>query len=583
MSNNKVTIKGLDSAYQEPLNCILNSSFSIQIEKNTNWQLSLTAYDDKSVAFNLLAVEASLFWDNQEYIIKQVEIDNSEGITTCQVTATHVAYEIYKIFNRNTKTATLSVKDVLSFYLDNNDYGFTYEVQGVFDTKSFTDLGSNNAKDMLSTIFDAWEDAIFYPDNKNIRIYQHDSIAQNLGNRIDYLRDTSEVQLTYDSSSGIVNKLRCVSEAEDDEGTVYFDPFYVQDDDSINLYGIHDGGDLSDDRFHSASSMKNYALTQLTPEPSLSIEVTKTGENDFDIFEIVRLEVRKSNFVVNVEVVSVQYYPFDITQSSSVTLNSNATNILNYQKKAKNNLQNNINSQKTQITSLTETITKQQETITSVNANYTSLSKQYLELYNKIQNIIDNNDVWVSGSIFIDTSSNNSLTQAQFNNMYSDGAKGLIVKLTEGTTYTNSTAPTHISYAKSAGMSIVGAYHFLRGTSTGTAQGQAFLAQLKAQSIGTNAIVACDIESSDLSTNLATLNSMISDFYAVLTAAGYTNTADYASASWFGSRFTSTAKFKWIASWSASTAPTGASAWQFTDSWESYGVDASYSYAKAFI
>lgn len=226
-------------------------------------------------------------------------------------------------------------------------------------------------------------------------------------------------------------------------------------------------------------------------------------------------------------------------------------------------------------------LNKFQEPLNSIPDDLKSVKDDLQKQIDELKN--GSTGTWVSGSIFIDTSSNNSLTQAQFNNMYSDGAKGLIVKLTEGTTYTNSTAPTHISYAKSAGMSIVGAYHFLRGTSTGTAQGQAFLAQLKAQSISTDAIVACDIESSDLSTNLATLNSMISDFYAVLTAAGYTNTADYASSSWFGSRFTSTAKFKWIASWSASTAPTGANAWQFTDLWKTYGVDASYSYAKAFI
>ncbi len=219
-----------------------------------------------------------------------------------------------------------------------------------------------------------------------------------------------------------------------------------------------------------------------------------------------------------------------------------------------------------------------QETVDSIPDNLQSVKD---ELQKQIDELKDS--TWVSGSMFIDTSSNNSLTQAQFNSMYSDGAKGLIVKLTEGTTYINSTAPTHISYAKSAGMKIVGAYHFLRGTSTGTGQGQAFLAQLQAQSISTDAIVACDIESSDLSTNLAALNSMISDFYAVLTAAGYTNTADYASSSWFGERFTSLAKYKWIADWEVSIVPSGANAWQFTDSWKTYGVDASYSYNKAFI
>jgi GH25 family lysozyme M1 (1,4-beta-N-acetylmuramidase) len=140
-----------------------------------------------------------------------------------------------------------------------------------------------------------------------------------------------------------------------------------------------------------------------------------------------------------------------------------------------------------------------------------------------------------------------------------------------------------LANANSAGIKAVGAYHFLKGDSTGTAQGQAFLAEIQALGLSKTAIVACDIEDNSLSSSVATLNSMISDFYAVLTAAGYTNTCDYASASWFGSRFTSTAKFKWIASIGTSTKPSGADAWQYTWTYNGGKLDCSYSYNKAFV
>jgi GH25 family lysozyme M1 (1,4-beta-N-acetylmuramidase) len=223
------------------------------------------------------------------------------------------------------------------------------------------------------------------------------------------------------------------------------------------------------------------------------------------------------------------------------------------------------------------TISKQADAISKISDNYSSLS-------DTVQNIINNNDVWISGQKFIDTSSNNgAMNVSDFTTLYNAGVKGIIVKATEGTDYVNSYAAPHLANANSAGIKTVGAYHFLKGTTTGTAQGQAFLAEIQALGLAKTAIVACDIEDSSLSSDLATLNSMIAGFYKVLTDAGYANTADYASASWFSSRFTSSAKYKWIASIGVSTKPSGADAWQYTWTFNGGNLDCSYSYNKAFI
>src|SRR5699024_3523405 len=52
---------------------------------------------DGSLAYQMLESEASIFLDNQEYIIKQVADDSSSGLDSVQVTATHVYFEIQKI------------------------------------------------------------------------------------------------------------------------------------------------------------------------------------------------------------------------------------------------------------------------------------------------------------------------------------------------------------------------------------------------------------------------------------------------------------------------------------------------------
>ncbi|KRM92790.1 minor structural protein [Loigolactobacillus rennini DSM 20253] len=286
-----------------------------------------------------MSVEASVYWQGQEYIIKQVVSAHSSGVNTIQVTAVHVAYEVSRVRQRQVKTGTLtySVNDVLAFYLSGNKLGFTWQVIGNFDKQQITDLGNSSGKDMLSKIASTWSDAVFWPDNKNIRIYQHDAIAKNLGNRIDYLHNTSEVKLTYDST-GLVNQVKVYGKQKENTGTdsdkteYYFTPFLVTDEQSVKQWELHPGDDISDERFTNASTMRAYALAKMTSEPPLTIETSEQRAGEPALMEIRRLEIRPSGFATQVEIVAYKYYPLDKAKPTEVTLNNRAKTILNYKK-----------------------------------------------------------------------------------------------------------------------------------------------------------------------------------------------------------------------------------------------------------
>ncbi|KRM92866.1 minor structural protein [Loigolactobacillus rennini DSM 20253] len=309
------------------------------MELNSQYQLEFTAYDDQSVAYNSLSVEASVYWQDQEYIVKQVASAHSSGVNTIQVTAVHVAYEVSRVRQRQVKTGTLtySVNDVLAFYLSGNKLGFTWQVIGNFDKQQITDLGNSSGKDMLSKIASTWSDAVFWPDNKNIRIYQHDAIAKNLGNRIDYLHNTSEVKLTYDST-GLVNQVKVYGKQKENTGTdsdkteYYFTPFLVTDEQSVKQWELHPGDDLSDERFTDPNAMRASALAKMTSDPPLTIETSEQRAGEPALMEIRRLEIRPSGFATQVEIVAYKYYPLDKAKSTEVTLNNRAKTILNYKK-----------------------------------------------------------------------------------------------------------------------------------------------------------------------------------------------------------------------------------------------------------
>lgn len=334
----KVLVKGLNSADKEPLNCILFNSFQVQWEQNSTYQVQFTAWDDRSEAYEMLGVEASVFFDGQEYIVKTNEPDIVGGIETKQITCMHVYNEVSRIRQRNVNTGdkTYSVTDVLDFYFKDNTYGFAYRVYGTFDKQVITDLGNSSGKDCLSKILETWPDAVVFPDNKIIQVYSGEAFKQSLGGRLDYPNNSNEVKITNDSQA-LVNQVKAYGKEKDigtdnDVVSYYFNPITVSDNDSIKKWGLHIGDDISDDRFTSAASMEAYAKSQLQPNPALTIEVIASTNVKPIAGEVRRLEIRPKSFVTNVQVMSYTWYPFDPSQGTDIILNNTEQTILDYQR-----------------------------------------------------------------------------------------------------------------------------------------------------------------------------------------------------------------------------------------------------------
>lgn len=363
----KIIVKNKD--YAEPLNSVLIDSFQVTKTVNQAWQLQFNAYDDKSVAFSLLQAQNSILWRGQEFLIKQIQPTYANSLNTTQVTATHIGYEVQRVFqhNVNTGTKTYSVNDVLSFYLNGNSFGYTWEVQGNFDNQQIENLGNSNGQDMLSKITSTWSNAIIGFDNKKIIVYNSDNYYQDKGNVITYLGNTNQVQLTYDSTN-LVNKLYCISDNGDDNKPA-FNPFYVTDDESIKKYGVYEGQPVSDNRFNNADAMRQYAQSQLQPEPSLSIQVQFNANNeDIDTGEIRTLIIPELNLTTKVTVTQVTLYPLSNTQQSQAQLDNTAKTILNYNNSLHNALSGHVDTTTNINTTISSAIANNQDEINKINS-----------------------------------------------------------------------------------------------------------------------------------------------------------------------------------------------------------------------
>ena len=143
------------------------------------------------------------------------------------------------------------------------------------------------------------------------------------------------------------------------------------------------------------------------------------------------------------------------------------------------------------------------------------------------------------------------MTQADFNSLKTSGVKSIVVKLTEGTNYTNPYAANQIKMAQNAGLNVA-VYHYARLTGANSQsdanslaiQEAAYFAKVaKSFGLSSNIVMIMDCEQPyrDDSGNIIGPNPLTVDwatagvqFANTLKANGYSNTKFYTSASWIG-------------------------------------------------
>ncbi|MEK1449031.1 hypothetical protein HC010_07595 [Limosilactobacillus fermentum] len=513
------------------LHSALEDSIYISWEVNNTYQAYFTAWDDESAAYQMLTVQNMVEIDGQWFVIKQCEPDYSGGIGTTAVTLQHISGEISRMHfygsdpvdwgqyshtgnsdvsldvpdNADTVAHSVSPGDILNAFFGGNkgkNWNITYQVIGSFNnTMVESPYAAGSGKDAISRILGAWSSAVFWPDNLNLRIYSHDEFYKDYGHRYDYLRDTPEVQLQYDTTD-MTNAARLVgatqeiqttsdtglpngsltasggaqsviadakkylgvpyvygggrpvgtanpyngmdcssfvsrvyydfginipaytvsmesygheisrdqvqtgdmgfygskgashhicmaldnstmiyepqpgevcktepisyypptwwernddmakivagsSSGGDDDGTAsttdskeqyYFAPFYFVDEASHQRWGLFVGDDITNDTITDKEQMKAYAESQFKANPDFTLQLTVDPSKEIVEGDMVRLEIRPADYVTKVGLVGYQKYPYSHTQSSTVMLNSNAANILDFQRSQQTNL-----------------------------------------------------------------------------------------------------------------------------------------------------------------------------------------------------------------------------------------------------
>lgn len=396
--------------------------------------------------------------------------------------------------------------------------------------------------------------------------------------------DSSTDSLSTDKSSLTADKQPTTAK------TTLANQGYVDNQALIDEFGII-AGTQNFDGVTDATTLKQKAQAWLAKQSAakesweISVSNLHLIDKTIDDFKVGNKYQFINDFVAPTQWLQVTELDLDLVTPTNSTIkigdiNMNLSAYLNNKIKQTKNLQKKISFLTALTASQTSTIAKQQDLLSKTSTNYSSLSET-------VQNIIDSNQLWLSGSIFVDISQYQVNTSTDwFKNLVSAGVKGVMIKFSDGSSKdsNNSLAATQLANSQSAGLTFVGGYHYLETPASAIAEAGNFLSQLQANGVTKDKIVALDIEADALNIAKADLNTDITAFFNVLINAGYTNTCIYASASSFGTNFDgSLAKYKWIASWDTDTKPSGADAWQYTNKFDNLSLDASKSYSKAFL
>lgn len=334
ITRDKVVVQDIQRQYTDVLDCFDWDSFQVTRQRNSQYQLDFVAFDDNSVGFELLQIENSVWWNNQEFIVKQLTDDWNGDTHEVTVTATHVFYQLNGRRQRQQKAGavTFSLNDAVAFLLDGLNTGFDYQIHGTFANTVITDFGKCSVIDGISTLISDFDVYAVWPDGRTIHFYDENSWKHDTQMAIRYQNNSNEVSLAVDSSN-LVNTVM-VSGKQNDNGdagsTPAFPPFMVQDDDSVKRWGQRDGDDISDERFTDPNAMRTYALGKMQSEPPTTITATMNNKDSPQLGEMWMLQVLPAHYQTMIETVAVQEYPFS-PKATVITLNNLVANFLETQ------------------------------------------------------------------------------------------------------------------------------------------------------------------------------------------------------------------------------------------------------------
>ncbi len=267
-----IFIQDYEKTKKEILTDYDKSTFTENWQENETWEISFTIVKTKfnELAFDLVDYENSVFFNGQEFIVKQMGV-SAEGVAiTKTVTATHIYYTMQDGFQYDTITGTRSINQLLAHVFKPDNRGFTWNV--VDPNKKFLpveqeNFGNGNYLKLVEEILKDY-DAIVIPDNKNLTFFPRSEYGKKTEEQIRYKYNTDSVKFDIDTFN-LKTQIKGFGKKKEDD-TYYFTPITYTSKQS-EKWGIRVQSPVSDDRYTVSGNMLERLKQDLQDYPTKSL------------------------------------------------------------------------------------------------------------------------------------------------------------------------------------------------------------------------------------------------------------------------------------------------------------------------
>lgn len=318
-----IFIQDYEKTKKEILTDYDKSTFTENWQENETWEISFTIVKTKfnELAFDLVDYENSVFFNGQEFIVKQMGVSAEGAAITKTVTATHIYYTMQDGFQYDTITGTRSINQLLAHVFKPDNRGFTWNVvdpNKKFLTVEQENFGNGNYLKLVEEILKDY-DAIVIPDNKNLTFFPRSEYGKKTEEQIRYKYNTDSVKFDIDTFNLKTQITGFGKKKEDDN--YYFTPITYTSKQS-GKWGIRVQSPVSDDRYTVSGNMLERLKQDLQDYPTITGTVTMKWRVEPNKGDYVAFVYEPLGVNTYIQVVGIKTYPAIPNKPPEITLSN---------------------------------------------------------------------------------------------------------------------------------------------------------------------------------------------------------------------------------------------------------------------
>ncbi|GEB30165.1 Putative tail or base plate protein gp18, Bacteriophage [Enterococcus casseliflavus] len=303
-------IRNYEQTQEELLVDYDKHSFFENWQESETWELSLTIRlnERNKVSFDLVAHESSIFYQGQEFIIKQLSDGGEGGSLYKTVVATHVYYSIAEGYQYDTVTGRRTMRQLLTHVFAAGNRGFSWDLvdpNNVLGSRDVENFGDDSYLGLINKLLSDFG-AVVIPDNRRLTFYPAGSYGQQTEQQIRYKHNTDDVRFDIDTLS-LRTQIRGFGGTDDDDRE-YFAPITYTSPESAK-WGIRIQQPVRDERYQVAANMRERLIRELQDQPAITGVVTLKWATEINKGDFVPFIYEPLNVNTYIQVVGYKKYP----------------------------------------------------------------------------------------------------------------------------------------------------------------------------------------------------------------------------------------------------------------------------------